>query len=57
MTDSLSDSTQGHRAPLRAGPASQAGAGQEGAVAVQGKGHITSFEKIKEELACLLRAK
>lgn len=57
MTDSLSDSTQGCRAPLGAGPATQAGAGQEGAVAAQRKGHITSFEKIKKELACLLRVK
>lgn len=57
MTDSLSDSTQGCRAALRARPASRAGAGQGGAVAAQGKGHITSSDEIKEELLCLLRAK
>lgn len=43
VTDSLFDSTQGCRAPLRARSVSWAGAG--------------SFEKIKEKLACLLRAK
>lgn len=31
--------------------------GTGGAVAAQRKGHITSFDEIKEELACLLRAK
>lgn len=57
MSDGLSDSTQGCRAPLGARPASRARAGQGGAVVAQGKGHITSFDEIKEELACLLRAK
>lgn len=53
----FSTPAQGCRAPLGVRPASRAGAGQGDAAASQGKGQIANFDKIKEELACLLRAK
>jgi len=55
--DGLYDSAEGRRAPPGAGPASRAGAGQGDAAASQGKGQIANFDKIKEELTCLLGVK